>query len=315
MNPTRPGGVAAWLSAPWLPVAVLLFSSSMWGLSWLPLKAFAEHGLSGPLLAMLTYGLLGVVGLPWLWRERALWLRDKRLLLALVVLGGWGNAAFVSALVLGDVVRVMLLFYLAPVWSVLGGRFFLGESVSPRRAGAVVLALIGAFLVVGGLSVFDAPLHAADVLALTSGMGFACNNIVSRAAQAIPTATKTVGLCIGCALMALLMMAVTGPAAPAAGVPSAGVIAGLLAYSLIGLALVIVTWQWSVTRLEAGRSGVLAIAELLVAMLTATLIGDETMLPREWLGAALVVAAAVLEATDPTESACPPNAITPKEIT
>jgi drug/metabolite transporter (DMT)-like permease len=97
--------------------------------------------------------------------------------------------------------------------------------------------------------------------------------------------------------------------------PSAGVIVGLLAYSLLGLALVIVTWQWSVTRLEAGRSGVLAIAELLVAMLTATLIGDEVMLPREWLGAALIVAAAVLEATDTTESVCPPNVITPKEIT
>ena len=263
---------------------------------------------------MLTYGLVGLVGLPWLWRERALWLRDKRLLLALVVFGGWGNAAFVSALVLGDVVRVMLLFYLAPVWSVLGGRLFLGESVSARRAGAVALALIGAFLVVGGFSVFEAPLSAADVLALTSGMGFAGNNIVSRAAQAMPTATKTVALCLGCALVALLMMA-AGTGAPALAMPSAGVIAGLLAYSLLGLVLVIVTWQWSVTRLEAGRSGVLAIAELLVAMLTATLIGDEVMLPREWLGAALIVAAAVLEATDTTESVCLPNAITPKEIT
>jgi len=314
MNRTSATQRAAWLSAPWLPVAVLLFSSSMWGLSWLPLKAFAEHGLSGPLLAMLSYGLIGLIGLPWLWRERALWLNDKRLLLALVVLGGWGNAAFVSALVLGDVVRVMLLFYLAPVWSVLGGRIFLGESVSLRRAGAVALALIGAFVVVGGFSVFDAPLSAADVLALTSGMGFAGNNIVSRAAQSMPTATKTVALCLGCALAALLMMA-AGTGAPAPDMPSAGVIAALLAYSLLGLALVIVTWQWSVTRLEAGRSGVLAIAELLVAMLTATLIGDEVMLPREWLGAALIVAAAVLEATDTTESVCLPNVITPKEIT
>ena len=314
MNRTSATQPAVWLSAPWLPVAVLLFSSSMWGLSWLPLKAFAEQGLSGPWLALLTYGLVGLAGLPWLWRERALWLNDKPLLLALVVLGGWGNAAFVSALVLGDVVRVMLLFYLAPVWSVLGGRIFLGEAVSPRRAGAVALALIGAFLVVGGFSVFDAPLSAADVLALTAGMGFACNNIVSRAAQGMPTATKTVGLCIGCALMALLMILVV-PGAPVAVMPSAGVIVGLLAYSLLGLALVIVTWQWSVTRLEAGRSGVLAIAELLVAMLTATLIGDEVMVPREWLGAALIVAAAVLEATDTTESVCPPNAITPKEIT
>ena len=170
-----------------LPVAVLLFSSAMWGLSWWPLKAFAEAGLSGPLLALLTYGAVGLAGLPWLWRERAAWRPQARLLLAIALVGGWGNAAFVSALVLGDVVRVMLLFYLAPVWSVLGGRLFLGEAVSRRRATAVVMALVGAFLVVGGVDAFASPLSAADLLALSAGMGFAGNNIVSRAAQSVMT--------------------------------------------------------------------------------------------------------------------------------
>ena len=39
-----------------VPVWVLLFSASMWGLSSLPLKAFAEYGLSGPLLACVAFG-------------------------------------------------------------------------------------------------------------------------------------------------------------------------------------------------------------------------------------------------------------------
>jgi drug/metabolite transporter (DMT)-like permease len=281
-----------------LPVAVLLFSASMWGLAWWPLKAFAAEGLSGPLLALLTYGAVGMVGLPWLWRERAGWRPETRWLLLIAILGGWGNAAFVSAMVLGDVVRVMLLFYLAPVWSVLGGRVFLGEAVSRRRGAAVVLALAGAFLVVGGFKAFDSPLSAADLLALSAGMGFAGNNVVSRAAQAISTVSKTVSLCIGCGLIALLMLVVAGPPSAAWPAPTLPLGVALVAYSFGGLLLVTATWQWSVTRLEAGRSGVIAIAELGVALVTASLIGGERLTPHEWLGGALIMAAALLEATD-----------------
>lgn len=301
MSVSTPAGAPGSASAanPWLPVAVLLFSSSMWGLAWLPLKAFGNEGLSGPLLAALTYGMVGVVGLPWLWRERGDWSREPKLLLLIVLLGGWGNAAFVSAMVLGDVVRVILLFYLAPVWSVLGGRIFLGERVSRRRAAAVVLALVGAFLVVGGFDAFSSPLQVTDLLAVSAGMGFAGNNVASRAAQSIPTATKTVALCAGCAVLALLMLLFTrGDGTVPTFTP--GLIAGLVAYSLGGLVLVTATWQWSVTRLEAGRSGVIAIAELLVAMVTATLIGGEDLATRELIGGLLITIAAVLEATDTT---------------
>ncbi|HET7792579.1 MAG TPA: EamA family transporter, partial [Rhizobacter sp.] len=118
-------------TAAW-PVAVLLFSATLWGLSWWPLKGFAAVGLGGPVLVLLTYGVVGALGLPWLLRERGAWHGEGRHLLLLALVGGWANAAFVSALVLGDVVRVMLLFYLSPVWSVLGGRIFLGERLSRR---------------------------------------------------------------------------------------------------------------------------------------------------------------------------------------
>jgi drug/metabolite transporter (DMT)-like permease len=127
---------------------ILVFASSVWGLTWWPLKSFAAQGLSGPLLAAVTYGLAGLLGLPFIIAQRKHWRTQTTLLVWIALVGGWGNTAFVSAIVLGDVVRVMLLFYLAPVWSVLGGRLLLGERVSSRRAFAVVLSLAGAFLVV-----------------------------------------------------------------------------------------------------------------------------------------------------------------------
>jgi drug/metabolite transporter (DMT)-like permease len=290
----------ATLAAVW----ALLFSASLWGLTWWPLKHFAAYGLSGPTLAMWAYGLAGLAGLPWLLKERQQWREQTGLLVLIALVGGWANTAFVSALVLGDVVRVMLLFYLAPAWSVLGGWLLLGERVSARRGLAVALCLSGAFLVVGGMSAFASPLSTADLLAITAGLCFSGNNILARKAQLVPTASKTVGVLLGCGAIAVLMMLLVawGQGTAVAWVDvrrfDLDVILLFTAFSLLWMGLVTFTWQWSVTRLEAGRAGVIAIAELVVAVLSATLSGVETMTLMECLGAALIASAAVLEATD-----------------
>ncbi|MGB4360295.1 MAG: EamA family transporter, partial [Rhodoferax sp.] len=141
--------------SPALPLLVLLFSSSLWGLSWWPLKQFVEVGLSGPVLSMLVYGPVGLVLAAYLWRERLAWRAQSGLLIALALVGGWANTSFVNALMLGDVVRVMFLFYLSPVWSVLGGWLFLKEHVGGRRKLAVAVALAGLWLVLGGAQAFS----------------------------------------------------------------------------------------------------------------------------------------------------------------
>jgi len=53
--------------------------------------------------------------------------RPDRLVLLICLLGGWANASFATSLAEGNVVRVMLLFYLAPVWTMLAARIFLAE--------------------------------------------------------------------------------------------------------------------------------------------------------------------------------------------
>jgi drug/metabolite transporter (DMT)-like permease len=296
-------------------VWVLLFSSSLWGLTWWPLKQFSAQGLSGPLLAMLTYGFAGLLGIAILVAQRKALRTQVLMWLLIALVGGWGNTAFVSAMVLGDVVRVMLLFYLAPVWSVLGGRLFLGERVSTRRATAVGLSLAGAFLVVGGMAAFYTPPGAADVLAITAGLAFSGNNILARKAQGIPTAAKSVAVLLGCGFTSWVMLLVLGnssgdgnafkPFTPA-------LLTALAAFSLLWMGLVTYTWQWSVTRLEAGRSGVIAIAELVVAVLSATLLGSESLSAREAMGGALIALAAVLEATDSSSVSVPTLNIKPQ---
>lgn len=288
-------------------VWVLLFSSSLWGLTWWPLKQFAAQGLSGPKLAMLTYGFAGSLGIAVLLVQQKALRPHVLMWLLIALIGGWGNTAFVSAMVLGDVVRVMLLFYLAPVWSVLGGRLFLGERVSVRRGIAVALSLAGAFLVVGGMAAFSTPPVAADVLAITAGLAFSGNNILARKAQGIPSASKSVAVLLGCGFTSWLMLMLVSPSegnATASYTPlyTPSLMAALACFSLLWMGLVTYTWQWSVTRLEAGRSGVIAIAELVVAVVSATVLSSELPSTAECMGGALIALAALLEATDTTVS-------------
>ena len=301
-------GQTARLRTSRLPLLLLFFSASLWGLTWWPVKNFAAAGLSGPWLTLLSYGPVGLAGLYFVWRERAAWRQQLGLFLLLGLVGGWANTAFINALLLGDVVRVMLLFYLSPIWSVLGGRLFLGEKVGPRRMLAVALALAGLWFVIGGAQAFNAPLSTSDLLALSAGLAFAGNNLISRATQSVPMVSKTVVVFMGCGVVSAATLGWQNLPAPTLSVPLG---LALLAYGFIWMLLATATWQYGVTHLESGRAGVILITELVVAVLTVTWFGGEEMLPRIWLGGLLIAAASLIEATDNPEPVT--LAATPKE--
>ena len=133
---------------------ILLGSAALWGVSWWPMKQLADLGVGGAALALLSYGSIGLLSLPWLLGERHLWWPSRGLLVLIALSSGWAALSFVLAMSTGDVVREMLLFYLSPAWSVLGARFLLHERVDRRRALSVASALAGAFCVIraGGQS-------------------------------------------------------------------------------------------------------------------------------------------------------------------
>jgi len=184
-----------------LPVLVLFFSSVGWGLTWLPLKYLNQHGMQGPALVFVAFATAALVLLPACLRQRSSWAGQVRYLLLIALFVGFANLAFQIALYEGDVIRVMILFYLLPVWSVLGGQVFLGERIDALRMVTVAGALLGAFLILGGLSVLDTPPGWVDLLAIGAGMAFAMNNIVFRASQALPMISKVTAVFVGCAVL------------------------------------------------------------------------------------------------------------------
>jgi drug/metabolite transporter (DMT)-like permease len=276
-----------------LAVAALFLAGLLFGLMWWPLKYFAAQGIDGLALTMMAYGGVGLLGLPLLIAQKGQWRRQRSLLIAGGLLGGAANVAFVCALMNGNVMRVMLLFYIAPVWSVLGARYLFHEVLTPMRLTAVAMALCGAVLVLGGPETLGTPLSVVDLLALGSGILYAAQNLISRAAQQVPVLSKTVAVLFGCGLLSALLLPFSGQS-----LPSISPIHGIQLFTFAVFWLITAMWvtMYGVTHLEASRTAVLLVIELVVAVVSALIIGGERLDALSWLGAALITTAALLEA-------------------
>ncbi len=272
-----------------LPQILLVIGAVAWGLGWLPLHHFASVGLVGMPLVLLVYGLLSLFAIPVLWFERRAWMPQRNGLLAIAVCGGGATAALVTALAIGEVVRVMLLFYLAPVWGVLGGWLLLGERLTPLRIGALLLAMLGIALTLNISSALTHPLSGSDWLALAAGLGFSLNNLATRAADQVPLASKTLAPFLGSALIAVVLCPVLGEYPPPLSLTLSWQI-GLMA---LGWLLSMAAVQYGVSHIEAGRAAVLVVFELVAAVLSSAWLGNQAIGTHEWLGAALVMIAAL----------------------
>ena len=271
----------------------LLTGSVIWGFTWLPLKFFAAAGLDGHAVSLTAYVLVALVSMPFIWRERRDWHSETLWLILIGLCFGVANVGLTIALMSGSVVRVMLLFFLLPVWGALGGALFLGESLDIRRLTAVALSLAGVFVIVGGLRALAEPPSVADLAALLAGICYTAAGIANRKARRIPMISRTLSSFVGCAVLALVGLLISSPTIPDLSVQTWWLLAGFAFVWLLGAGLLT---TYGVTHVQASRAAVFQIVELLVAVVSAVLIGGETLSDGDYVGGALILLATVVEA-------------------
>lgn len=277
-----------------LAVLTLLGASILWGLTWLPLKYLHELGFDGVPITLFVYLIMFIISLPFVWRYRKDLLSHWRILFGVALLGGGAQLAFNTAIIYGEVIRVMVLFYLVPLWGVIGGRLFLSETITPIRWLGMGLSIFGAFLVVGGMQAFIAPPSWIDGLALLSGFLFAMNNITFRVSPTTPVMLKLAFMFLGSVVFSAIVVWQLGePIIP--DVPASSWLT-LFAYGAFWVLLANLATQWAVTHMESGKSSIIIILELVTAVVTASWLLGETMSSVEMVGGTLILVAAFLEA-------------------
>lgn len=271
----------------------LLFGAVVWGVIWYPYRLLEMAGVSGVLSTFLSYAVVSLLGLGLLVRRRPGMWRDGKMLLWLGLAYGWANLAYVLAVIHGEVMRVLLLFYLAPLWTVLFARWLLKERLHRLGYAIVGLSLAGVGVMLWrpetGLPL---PRNGAEWLGLSAGLMFALGNVLSRQAAELDVGAKSLAIWVGSVLLALVPLSIesSGFDAMAAmgGISWAWVVG-------IGMALFVITLavQYGLGKVAASHAVVIFLSELVVAAISSWWLVGESMTLREWLGGGMIVAASL----------------------
>jgi drug/metabolite transporter (DMT)-like permease len=275
-------------------VLTLLNAATVWGLLWYPYRVLAQQGVSGGLATFLTYSIALLFGLllsgP-VWRELRVagWWG-----VALTVCAGWTNLGYVLAMLGGEVMRVLLLFYLAPLWTVLLSRIVLGERLNHYGSAIIALSLGGAFIMLWqpgrGLPL---PQNPAEWIGLSAGMAFSMTNVLVRRMQQLSINFKSAAVWFGTALLTAFPLLYHGDLAV-----QVRAIAMETWWLVLVVALVLCATSFSVqyglTLMPANQAIILFMLELVVAAVSSYYLAGETMAMREIAGALLIVAASFM---------------------
>ncbi|MCK9283766.1 MAG: DMT family transporter [Rhodocyclaceae bacterium] len=272
----------------------LLTGATVWGLIWYPYRAIEQAGISGTLATLATYAVALLAGL-FAFRRDLHGFRFSWWLPAIALVAGGCNLGYVLAVLHGEVMRVLLLFYLSPLWTVALARLLLDERLRPAGAVVIGCSVLGAAVMLWRPELgLPWPRNGAEWLGLGAGFCFALQNVLIRRTAHLSIELKTVTVFAGVIVLGLALIPfepLPDPARLQAAEWTTLLVVGLL---LLAVNLVV---QAGLTALAANQAIVIMLFELVVAALSAWWLAGELTGPAEWLGGALIVAASLFSGT------------------
>ena len=276
---------------------VLLITAGLWGLWWIPQRAFAANGLTGgwgtiaqmfvPLLILSPMGL---------WRK----LEGKSFGLDYPLIGllmGGSIACYAYSFLLTDVVRALIFFYMTPVWVTIFELLFLKHKPKWHRVVAIVLALSGVWIVFSqGLS-FPVPQNAGDWLAIIGGISFAGGAVRTDIIHPKNIFSLSISFYFFGSLVALIIAffigSLLGP------MPSNDAWITMLPWLLLISVFFFIPTNaillWTPSVLGGGLYSIIILFEIVVGVASAAVLTSESFGWREEIGSVLIITAGLAE--------------------
>jgi len=277
------------LNKTYLASISLLFAATLWGVFWYPLRWLETQGVDGLWATLFIYSGTCVYFIPYFKQSLNEIRKSPMLMLVLAIFAGWTNIAFFLAVIDGEVVRVLLLFFMSPIWANLLAYFLLKEHLNLNNFLALVVALIGMLVMLWQSNMdYPWPGNTSDWLALSAGIAFAVSNVLMRMAQTVSSRTKAIvgwyGVLVLSVVLLLLLQVPFGE--PSTSTLFTAFVIGVTMLIVMNLAV-----SYGVTHLPVQQSAVILLFEVVVGAVSAYLLIGETMGLREWVGGGLILSA------------------------
>ena len=274
-------------------------SGAIWGVYWIPLRELDSNGITASWTSFLTFGATGIFfAVAFLVQ----WMKTGRLpwgVLLTGVLSGTCVIFYAVALVVTEIVKTVLLFYMTPVWSTILGRILLNENITPFRICAVVLGLTGLFVILGVADGIPRLSNLGDLLALASGLLWSYATVRIRDDDKAAVWEQVGGFYLGGALASVLFIFL-----PIHGLDQAPTLEIVIESSFWLLVFVVAYLPslflvfWGAQILSPARVGILMMSEIIFGVTSAAWLSGEPFGWTQIIGITLIFGAAVIDVSD-----------------
>ena len=279
------------------PEIIVAMAAAIWGLFWVPLRAFESHGLDPAWVILCQF----IAPLAFMVPFTILRLRRKQLTgieqYGTGLLVGGGVVMYCESLLLTDVVRALILFYAMPAWGTLVEVGLMGRQFTLWRGLALVLSLSGLLTILGLSDSLLLSMNTGDLLALLSGIVFTFGAM--RVRQTLETSVFEqvfafffFGSIVALGFSLLPLAAFGQPPA----IEQLITLTPWIVLMAVGI-LIPAMWglYWGSRYVDPGRLGILLQLEAVVGISSAALLAGEPFGSREAIGAVLVISAGLIE--------------------
>ena len=279
-----------------LPSLGILIAAIMWGVFWIPVRGVESSGIDAAWTSVVIFSASTITFFPIVVIRWKIMVKGARSILMAGFLSGLAFALYTIALNLTDVVRVILLFYMTPLWSTLLGVFILKEKLTINRVAGLILAFSGLMVVLGAGYQFPVPSGLGDWLALLSGLiwSFASVRLFQGGAEML---LEKVFLFVFFALLCSILFALL-PFGHEISIPDPNLLREVWVWVLvIAILMLPMTFLtiWPTTLLSPGRVGMLLMADVVAGVISAAILTEEAFGYRELTGTLLIVSAGIVE--------------------
>ena len=285
-------------------VGLVALCAILWGLYWVPIHVLSNRGLSGPMVSLLLTLAATLIALP-VWLVSKPRLPDWRSLLGAIGIGA-AFSLYGIAITYSDVVRVVLLFYIAPAWSTLIECLFFGRRWSWRSLFGIALSFFGIIVIFRG----ELPLAGlgalGDWMALFAGLSWSVGSALMFSAKRIDLKVmmlSSFAIAVLISTVCLLFLGGESRLLPSDQSGSLAVTFGLCAlFAMLYVYPVTYITLWGATLISPATMSFLLTLEVIAAVVSSAIFLNLGFGLVELIGTCLIISAALVEVLRPRQA-------------
>jgi len=203
-----------------------------------------------------------------------------------------GISLYSESLLRGEIAKVVVLFYLCPIWGTIFARFILNHSFTLKRIFSIILVIMGLEIIVGFEKGIILPSATVERIALLAGLMWAMSMTLFNLANTTSGVEKTSLTAFLIPFVYLFLCFIPGGrnlAIPYSLLNIHPIYIWMILFAIIWLLPSILLTYFSVEVLDPGRINILLAFEVAVGFFSSALLTNEIIGFREYIGAIFVV--------------------------